>query len=98
MPERKIRFILELAEECELSYKTLNFSLKYTMTQEQIYTRKKKIARFCFVLLVLITSFGFWKAIYENPEIRTNSKQFFMADTENQASPVFFWIGRNSDK
>lgn len=34
------------------------------MTQEQIYKRKKKIAQFCFILLVLITSFGFWQAIY----------------------------------
>lgn len=33
------------------------------MTQEQIYKRKKKIAQFCFILLVLITSFGFWQAI-----------------------------------
>lgn len=56
------------------------------MTQEQIYKRKKKIAKFCFALLILITSFGFWQAINEGDLSRSGKKQLLTGDAERQSA------------
>ncbi len=68
------------------------------MTQEQIYRRKLKIAQFCFVLLVLITSFGFWQAINKVNTIRMNKKHFYSVETDKQGTSNIYLLGGCSEE